>query len=215
SEPKPWHRWAFNDISGLRLGSEYIAKYFWDITPVPTEKSFRSPKLISPPGKWRPDFAPESGYLLCSPTAGWNEKSWTAEHWAKTLLSMHELTGLPIFMTGESSGWQLKQCQKIERLAAPAVRNLAGKTTLETFLWLAANAEMVLAVDGSASHLAAAFDVPALTLFGKNNMPNWHWPMARQKALLAPNIGVIELPLREFPPETVIEAARELWLQTR
>ncbi|MEO6053158.1 MAG: glycosyltransferase family 9 protein [Chthoniobacterales bacterium] len=214
-EVTKWHRRVFPKITGLQLGREYVAKYFWENTPVPSSKSFRPPQLIPPPTAWRPAFLPEFDYILCSPTAGWHEKSWTAEYWAQTLLAVYEMTGLPIFVTGESSGWQLKHCQQIERLAAPAVTSLAGKTSLQNFLWLSANAKMILAVDGAASHLATAFDIPALTLFGSLNMPNWHWPTPKHRALLSPNIGTVELPLRKFSPTTVIENIRELWSQAK
>jgi ADP-heptose:LPS heptosyltransferase len=40
-------------------------------------------------------------------------------------------------------------------------------------------------VDGSASHLAQAFKVPTLTLFGPVYEVKWHWPTSKHRVLSA------------------------------
>lgn len=49
---------------------------------------------------------------------------------------------------------------------------------------------MVLCIDGAASHLAQAFGVPTVTIFGPTHPGKWHWPTPRHRVLSA----------RDYPP---------------
>ncbi|MEO6845811.1 MAG: glycosyltransferase family 9 protein [Chthoniobacterales bacterium] len=211
-EITPWHRRIFSHIDGATLRDEYVAKYLWEHTPVPTEKAFQIPTLTAPPEKWRPAGIPEGGFILCSPTAGWQFKSWTAEYWAKTLKAAQDMTKLPVLILGASTDWQVEHAREIAALVGKGVCCLAGDTTLENFLWLTANAKIIFAVDGAASHLASAFRVRSVTVFGKTNERKWHWDTVRNKALRAPLNPEGEHLLRNLAPEPVIETAREIWI---
>lgn len=101
------------------------------------------------------------------------------------------------------------QAQEAARLAKDAPI-LAGATSLREFLWLCASARLVVTVDGAASHLASAFGVPALTLFGPTPVVHWHRPSPRSVALVADASRDGKRRLRNLPPAPVLHAVREL-----
>lgn len=197
-----YHRFLFPAPAGPELGDSYVAEFFWERTPVPAAGGFRPPRLAAPPAKWAPDGVPSGGFVLVNPTAGWRKKSWTADGWAALLKS---LGPREIILTGGGAGWQVEQCRAI----AGAVGAGFPKTSLREFLWLCANARLVLTVDGSASHLAAAFGVPCFTLFGPTSVANWHRPAPGHAAFqAAPDTDGVRR-LRKIPPEPVIAALAE------
>ncbi len=194
----------FRRIIVPELGDQYVAKYFWRNTPVPSNGEFRPPRLKLPPSGWKPAEMGEESFILVNPTSGWRKKSWLAERWVETLKALHEQYGIPFVMTSASAGWQLDQCREITNKSGGIVRTIE-KTSLENFLWLCSRARLVLTVDGAASHLAQAFKAPSVTLFGPTNLGNWHTPAKLNLAVQAAeeNDGVRRM--RNLPVDAVIE----------
>lgn len=206
-----FHRPLFGTPIVPELRDQYVAEYFWTHTPVPAGAPFRPPRLTRPPATWRPPGLSEEPFLLLNPTSGWRQKSWTAAGWSTVLQALHEAGAPRVLMTSASTDWQVAQCNEIATGAGSLVSSLASGTSLENFLWLCANARMVLTVDGAASHLAAAFGIPSLTLFGPTNLANWHHPTPANRALRAPAGRDGKRRLRNLPPEEVASEALDLW----
>jgi len=204
-----YHRPLFGDVIVPELGDRYVAEYFWANTPVPSGKPFCLPKLNAPAPNWKPSGVDSSSYVLINPTSGWRKKMWTTENWVKTLRALHAEHNLRFVMTSASTPWQVEHCQEIAQQAGPIVQSLASGTSLENFLWLCANARAVLTVDGAASHLAQAFGVKSLTLFGPTNIHNWHFETPTNQAIQAPE-GKDGRRMRNLSAEAVITAARSL-----
>jgi ADP-heptose:LPS heptosyltransferase len=207
-----FHHPLFREIIVPELGDRYVARYFWENTPVPAAEPFRPPSLAPPPESWRPPEIREGPFLLLNPTAGWRQKSWLPDGWLRVLHALREAGAPSAIMTSASTDWQVGHCQEITRGAGTLVRTFASGTTLENFLWLCANASMVLTVDGAASHLAAAFGVKNLTLFGPTNIHNWHHATAKNRALRAPADTDGKHRTRNLSAAAVTTAALELWL---
>jgi hypothetical protein len=72
-------------------------------------------------------------------------------------------------MTSGMQGWQKQHCAAICRQLIEPIECIAGETTIENYLWIIWDAKAVLTVDGSASHIAAAFKRRCLTLFRHTN----------------------------------------------
>jgi ADP-heptose:LPS heptosyltransferase len=72
-----------------------------------------------------------------------------------------------------------------------------------------ANARALLCIDGSSAHLASAFGVPALTLFGGASDPGqWHSPTALAHRLDARDFSASKgAPIADIPVSTVVEQA--------
>jgi ADP-heptose:LPS heptosyltransferase len=202
-----FHRPLFGEVIVPELGDQYVAEYFWQNTPVPTQEAFRLPRLTAPPDAWRPAGLDAEPFVLLNPTSGWRQKCWLAEAWAEALRSLHEKTGWRFLMTSASTDWQIAHCREIAERAGPCVQSLASRTSLENFLWLCARAQAVLTVDGAASHLAQAFGVPSLTLFGPTSLANWHRGTPRNLAVQAPESKDGKRRLKNLAPGPVLEAA--------
>lgn len=205
-EVRWFHQAVYHEVLCPPLGDQYVARYFWNLAPAPADGDFRPPRLEQPPADWRPEGLPGPEFLLVNPTSGWKRKLWRAGRWAEVIAALRQETGLPAVMTSAQADWQAAHCAKVARRAGEAVLSLSSATTLKEYLWLCANARMVLTVDGAAAHLAAAFGVRNLVLFGPTSVANWHWPSPDSLALLAPAGN-----LKELSAEPVIAAARDLW----
>ncbi len=201
-----FHPVIFPRVESPELGDSYIAEFFWSHTPVPAAGAFRPPVLNPPPEAWKPRVPIPDRYILFNPAAGWQRKSWTAGGWVQVLKALDA----PVLMTGGGSDWQCAHCGEIAAGAAGAVTNIAGGTTLPEYLWLCANARAILTVDGVATHLAAAFGVPSLTLFGPTSSRNWHRASGQQISLQAPagKDGICRM--RNLDPSRVVAAALAL-----
>ena len=168
------------------LGSAYIAEYFWQHVPVPEGEPFRLPRLARPPEAWRPAGFSDEPFVLLNPTSGWKQKMWRADRWIEVLPAVRERLGARLLMTSTSIDWQLAHCREIAEGSGALVESLPGSTSLREFLWLCSRARAILTVDGAASHLAQAFGVPSLALFGPTSVENWHRDTARNFAIQAP-----------------------------
>jgi len=206
-----FHRFLFGDVVVPGLGNRYVAEYFWSLLPVSANGAFRPPRLTPPPDSWRPQNLGDEPFLLLNPTSGWRQKNWQPDRWAEVIKALAALGTPGCLITSASADWQVAHCRAIENLAGPLIHNLGTATTLENFLWLTANARLVLTVDGAASHLAAAFGVPNLTLFGPTHRANWHYPTSTSHALQAATDRDGKARLRNLPTAEVIRAAEKLW----
>lgn len=201
----------FRDIRAPGLGQQYVAEYFWENTPVPARGAFRPPRLDRPPEDWRPADLPSGPFILLNATSGWQRKSWRSEGWAEVVRALHDAGAPPVVMTSATSHWQVEHCRQIQSLADGFVHFAPSPTTLRHFLWLCANARMVLTVDGAAGHLSAAFGVPGLTLFGPTNLRNWHFPTENHIALQAPASRDGLIRTKNLTTPEVTAAALSLW----
>ncbi len=201
-----FHRVVFPPFSGPELGDDYVAEFFWNKTPVPGDGPFHPPVLSPPPESWAPPGFTRGTFVLVNPTAGWKVKMWTAPGWAEVLAA--QAAAGPFVLTHGGQAWQREHCEEVCRLASEQAR-IVG-TTLREFLWLCANARAVLTVDGAASHFAAAFGVPALTLFGPTNIHQWHLPRPDQVAVRAPADSRGRRRLSALGSDEVIRAADQL-----
>jgi ADP-heptose:LPS heptosyltransferase len=176
SQVKRWHTWLYK--GGIHIDSRwnlYRARYFFEVMPCEETFTFRPPILNLPPSAWLPSHLPKK-YIQVHTTSAWPHKSWPAEHWAKTLTALDKKGIGPFVLTGGSTEWEQQFVREIELRTGAPVLNLCGKTPLKAYLACVANAEMVLCIDGSATHLASAFNRRSLTLFGPSDPTSWHYP---------------------------------------
>lgn len=211
-EEMQWfHRPLFGKVIVPGLGDRYVADYFRELVPVAAQGVNRGPKLSQPLECWRPEGWPERDFLLLNATSGWRRKNWLPERWAEVVRSLHESTGLPVVATSASTDWQIAHIAEIARGAGGGLQSLANGTSLENYLWLCSRAKMVLTVDGAAAHLAAAFGVKSLTLFGPTNIHNWHRATTISRAIQAGKSKDGKARLKNIEATTVIAEAQELW----
>lgn len=209
-EVKWYHKYIFGPRTVPEIADTYVAEYFWEHTPVPTTEPFRMPRLDRPPESWRANGLSDEPFVLINPTSGWRQKMWKADRWAETLKALHAEHGWRFIMTSVSTDWQIEHCREIAELAGPLVQSLSSGTTLEQFLWLCSRAQLVLTVDGAASHLAQAFGVPTLTMFGPTSSANWHRTTEISVCVQAPPSKDGKCSTRNLRTEQVLDAVKLL-----
>ncbi len=119
------------------------------------------------------------GYFAFAPGAEYGPaKCWPASHYAELARSLYTAHGLPIALLG--SGKEAALCEEIAQAAPGACRVLAGKTSLIDAMALIAAARGVVSNDSGLMHVAAAFGVPQVAVFGSTSPE--HTPPLNDKA---------------------------------
>ncbi|MES2709258.1 MAG: glycosyltransferase family 9 protein [Verrucomicrobiota bacterium] len=187
---------------------------------VPALPDFGHLKL--PEGIPAPPHLPEH-YALVHPGTAREEKFWPPERWAALLDHLYEVHGLPLVLTGGTWEFELQHIQSIFRLTKAPVRDLSGRITLPQLAAVIARARVAVTVDTGAMHLAAAFKVPQIGLFGPTNAFHWapRHPLARvlragyendpPEPLLSRQTGH---PMTELSVETVLSTVDRLLMDT-
>lgn len=115
------------------------------------------------------------GYFVFAPGAEFgSSKRWPAGHYAQ----LAQLLDRPVVLLG--SGKEAPLCDEIASAAPGKCRNLAGKTSLAEAFALIAGAKAVISNDSGLMHVAAAFGVPQVALFGSSSP--LHTPPLNERA---------------------------------
>ncbi|MDB5820712.1 MAG: lipopolysaccharide heptosyltransferase, partial [Rhizobacter sp.] len=94
-------------------------------------------------------------------------KRWPPEHYATLARSLHAEHRLPILLLG--SGKEAALCEDIAALAPGTCRVLAGQTSLIDAFALIAASRGLVSNDSGLMHVAAAFDVPQVAVYGSTS----------------------------------------------
>lgn len=209
------HRMVFSHVHVEPYLDRYISLYFWNHTGAGTAKTEFTPvKLELPPEEWRSQMQAEEPYMLLNPVSAWKRKCYDAEKWGDVLAGVRDQGFSRVLMTGGTDEWQREHCMQIMAAAAArsvTVTDISGKTTLKEFLYIISRAKMVLCVDGAAAHLARAFQIPCLTLFGPSYRWLWHCKDRVNAALDASDYCHEQRPSPiHIPMEEVMKAIQSL-----
>jgi ADP-heptose:LPS heptosyltransferase len=136
--------------------------------------------LVLPAGLMLPPL-PER-YVLIHPGSARQEKFWPPQEWGALLDDLYQRHRLPLVLTG--GDWDFEQAQIaaiLSHTSAP-ILNLRGALSLEQLAGVIAGARLAVTVDTAAVHLAAAFRVPQIALFGPTNP--FHWTPRHAQAIV-------------------------------
>ena len=107
-------------------------------------------------------------YWVFAPGAEYGPaKCWPAAHCAALARSLFATDGLPVLLLG--SGKEAALCHEIASAAPGACRVLAGETSLIDAMALIAASRGVVSNDSGLMHVAAAFGVPQVAVFGSTS----------------------------------------------
>lgn len=179
-----WYRLIFHEAVTVSTPGEYWAMYFWRALGGEVDE-FQSSRLNTPPESWCHPELPEKPYVLINPTAAWPTKYWLADRWAQVMRNLAAEMNFTWVMTGGGSPPERAHCAEIAALAGVELTDLSARTSLKQYIHGLSRARLVLCVDGSASHLAQAFGVPTITLFGPVFERRWHWPTSQNRVVSA------------------------------
>ena len=94
-------------------------------------------------------------------------KRWPAAHYAALALSLHDADGTPTALLGSPGEAEL--CAEIAAQAGHSCRVLAGRTSLLDAIALIAASRGLASNDSGLMHVAAAFGVPQVAVFGSTS----------------------------------------------
>ena len=107
-------------------------------------------------------------YWVFAPGAEYGPaKCWPAEHYAELARALHTRDGLPVLLLG--SGKEAALCEQIARAAPGACRVMAGQTTLLQAMALIGASRGMVSNDSGLMHVAAAFGLPQVAVFGSTS----------------------------------------------
>ena len=121
-------------------------------------------------------------FALIHPGGSKHEKYWLPERWAEVVLHLQYQHGLPCILTGGSDPEEQIHLRAIQTAIAmlgsgplplPLVP-LAGQLDLTLLTALAARCSLALSTDTALMHIASAFRIPQVSLFGPTNPFEWH-----------------------------------------
>jgi heptosyltransferase II len=116
------------------------------------------------------------GFYVFAPGAEYGPaKRWPVAHFAELARSLGALggsglqgqAGMPVVLLG--SGKEAELCDAIASAAPGCCLNMAGKTTLRQALSMISASKSVVSNDSGLMHVAAAFGVPQVAVFGSSS----------------------------------------------
>ena len=108
------------------------------------------------------------GFWVFAPGAEYGPaKRWPVDRYAMLARSLHATDGAPIVLLG--SGGETALCESVADAAPGACRVLAGKTSLLDAMALIAASRGLASNDSGLMHVAAAFGVPQVAVFGSTS----------------------------------------------
>jgi ADP-heptose:LPS heptosyltransferase len=112
-------------------------------------------------------------YVVVHPGSARIEKFWVAERWAGLIDHLTLSCGLPVVVTGGPWDVEQRHLAEIAERSQQGFRNLAKKTSVAAMAAVISQAALAVTVDTGALHLAAAFQIPQVALFGPTNPFRW------------------------------------------
>jgi heptosyltransferase-2 len=118
-------------------------------------------------------------YFAFAPGAEYGPaKCWPAAHYAELAKALHARHDLPVLLLGSAKEAPL--CESIAGMAEGACRVMAGKTSLQDAMALIAASRGAVSNDSGLMHVAAAFGLPQVAVFGSTSPE--HTPPLNPKA---------------------------------
>ena len=112
----------------------------------------------------KPEIALPGDYLVFVHNASWKTKLWPERHWLELIRKCSE-SGFRILLPWGDS----REEARARRLALGSGVQVLPKLSLSEIGYVIAKARACVCMDTGLSHLAAALDVPAITLYGSTD----------------------------------------------
>lgn len=199
---KSSRRIAFRSLWSTVLGYEtvpypayanethYVDKVLSLLAPLGVAKVARArPELAVPPADAQSARAKlaavttDGKYLVLSPFSVWGTKMWFADRFAQLGAQLSSRYRLPIVLVGSPTpAEQTVGATIAEKITAAGGRALClvGKTSLGELKEVIRGAKLLVANDSAPVHIAAAFDVPTVAIFGPTVKKWGFFPLATQ-----------------------------------
>ncbi|MBI3544189.1 MAG: glycosyltransferase family 9 protein [Deltaproteobacteria bacterium] len=169
-----------------------------DERPAASPAATPRPELVASPGdaervaaKLRL-LAAGKGYVVVSPFSVWGTKMWFADRFARTGAELARRHGLAVVGVGGGAGREAvigrTIVEKVAEAGGKAV-SLVGETSIGELKAVIKGARLVLANDSAPVHVAAAFNVPTVAIFGPTARKWGFFPLS-ERAIVVERLGL-------------------------
>lgn len=124
-------------------------------------------------------------FALIHPGTARDEKYWLAERWATVADYLATQRGLKIVLTGGKDAGEKAHIEALTDAATTQIVDLSGELSLLGSAAVISLASLALGVDTAAMHLAGAFEIPQVMLYGPTNPYHWRPRHAAARVVLA------------------------------
>jgi len=199
---------AYNEWSPSKVREVHTSRHYLDlaaqVVPDRAVADDLQPELVMPPN-WRGEAVAEGDYALLHPGTARPEKYWLAERWGEVAAYLRDTCGLKTIFTSGPDTFERAHVQSIPGADLPGKSEIRQPKNLIELAGLVAGARLVISCDTAVVHLAAAFRIPQIALFGPTNP--FHWRPMHDRAVVL-SAAQPEAPLTQFEPR-MKEAAME------
>jgi len=112
-----------------------------------------------------------NGYITINPFSRWAYKEWGMEKWRQIISFIWQKYKMPVLILGSKE--EKLRADELTVADSSAMRNFAGKTTLQEMAGVLQKSRLHIGVDSAAPHIAAAVGTPTLTIYGPSDWRDW------------------------------------------
>ncbi len=169
------------------------------LTPPAAAQEPDSPHLVLPPAESAAvhRLLGQDPFVVLHPGTARPEKFWVPNRWAALAREIQNQFQIRVVLTGGSDPFEQEHLQRIHAAIPGSCMDLSGKIPLSTFAAVLASARLVVSTDTAALHLASAFRVPQIALFGPTNP--FHWRPRHPQAMVF-SAAHPDAPMAAFEP---------------
>ena len=121
---------------------------------------------------------PTASYCVIQPTSKFYTKEWIPRGFAEIADYLGTQFGYRTVLTGGPGEMQKLKCVADNCQTAPAILN---EISISELMWVIKRAKLFIGNDSGPTHLAAAFNIPIIVLFGSSDSQVWHpWKVIHQ-----------------------------------
>ncbi len=192
---------VYNAWSPSKVRDVHAAQHNLDLVatvmgPERTPSGDLLPELVLPAGVSR-QTGVEGPYALLHPGTARPEKYWLPERWGKVAAHLREAHGLTTVFTCGPDEYERTHLAAIPNALNAGHSEIQYPKDLLSLATLVAGARLVISSDTGVVHLASAFRVPQIALFGPTNP--FHWRPMHDRAIVL-SAAQPAAPLTDFQP---------------
>lgn len=165
---KFFKRLLSNKVFGLEPQVERIIKdfefIFGDLKALRRTQDFRKgPHKELTSLAELPEYSIPAPYIVIAPSASFKFKRWPVESFVQLTENLLEKTKYHFVVL---AGPQDNFCEAFNRIKSERLHNLQGQTSLKESMSIIARSSLCIGNDSGMNHIAEAYGVPCITLFG-------------------------------------------------
>jgi lipopolysaccharide heptosyltransferase II len=130
-------------------------------------------------------FDPGNRFIIAHPGVSDKKREYPCEYWSESLKLIKRQTGIPILLTGSKNEKDI--AQRIKQEAGENIYVDGGLLTIEEFICMISHCEVIITVNTSSLHIAAALHKPVVALYAQTNPQ--HTPWLTKNAVLTYSIS--------------------------